>query len=97
MKNQKGITLIALIITIIVMLILAGVALTFSVGEEGIMTQAQNSVSTTKNEEAKENVLLAWLACKNEYLANNKGEEESTYFTTEKLNENLSEGDKESD
>ena len=93
MKNQKGITLVALIITIIVMVILAGIALIFTVGEEGVLSQAQNSISTSKNEEIKENVLLAWSACKNEYLASDKSEKESTYFTVEKLNTNLSEGE----
>ena len=42
MKNQKGITLVALIITIIVMLILAGVSISLVVGDNGVMTQAQN-------------------------------------------------------
>ena len=43
MKNSRGITLISLIITIIVMLILAGVALSFAVGENGVMTQAEEA------------------------------------------------------
>ena len=42
MKNQKGITLVALIITIIVMLILAGVSISLVVGDNGVLTQAQN-------------------------------------------------------
>ena len=43
---QKGITLIALVISIIVMLILAGVSLNATVGENGILTQAQNTKYT---------------------------------------------------
>ena len=39
-KKQKGITLIALVITIIVLLILAGVAISMLSGENGILTQA---------------------------------------------------------
>lgn len=39
-KNQ-GITLIALIITIIIMLILAGIVLTLTIGENGIIRKAQ--------------------------------------------------------
>ena len=36
LRNNKGITLIALIITVIVMLILAGVAINLTIGENGI-------------------------------------------------------------
>ena len=45
-RNQKGITLIALIVTIIVLLILAGVSLNIVLGDKGIIKQAQ----TSKNE-----------------------------------------------
>ena len=43
MKNNKGITLIALVITIIVLLILAGVSIAMLTGENGILTQANES------------------------------------------------------
>ena len=42
-KRQNGITLIALVITIIVMLILAGVSLNAVIGDNGIISQAQNA------------------------------------------------------
>ena len=42
-KKQTGITLIALVISIIVMLILAGVSLNATIGDNGIITQAQNA------------------------------------------------------
>ena len=42
-ENSKGITLIALVISIIVMLILAGVSLNAVIGDNGIITQAQNA------------------------------------------------------
>ena len=41
MKRQNGITLIALIVTVIVMLILAGVGIVFSVGDEGVITKSK--------------------------------------------------------
>ena len=47
MKN-KGITLIALIITIIVLLILAGVTINALVGENGIITQSMNASFLTE-------------------------------------------------
>ena len=43
LKNKRGITLIALVISIIIMLILAGVSLNATIGENGIMTQAKNA------------------------------------------------------
>ncbi len=42
-KSKNGITLIALVISIIVMLILAGVSLNATIGDNGIITQAQNA------------------------------------------------------
>ena len=43
LNNQNAITLIALVISIIVMLILAGVSLNATIGEDGILTQAKNT------------------------------------------------------
>ena len=40
-KRNRGITLIALIITIIIMLILVGVVLTLSIGENGLFNTAK--------------------------------------------------------
>ncbi len=42
-KRVKGITLIALIITIVIILILAGVTIAFTIGPNGIIQQAQNA------------------------------------------------------
>lgn len=54
-KGQSGITLIALVVTIIVLLILAGVAITLSIGENGIFKRAGQVAdeweNATKNEE----------------------------------------------
>ena len=41
LKNQKGITLIALVITIIVLLILAGVSIAMLTGPNGLLTRAE--------------------------------------------------------
>ena len=54
MRNQRGITLIALVITIIVLLILAGVSIAMLTGDNGILTKAQDSVATTNISEDKE-------------------------------------------
>ena len=91
-KKQKGITLIALVITIIVLLILAGISINLVVGENGILKQAQNAVSSQKAGAAKEEVGFAWSSCQTEYMqeiASNQGVDKSSFFTAEKLNANL--------
>ena len=66
MKNNKGITLIALVITIIVLLILAGVSIAMLTGENGILTQATNSKAETMKAEAVERINLTLNAVKTE-------------------------------
>lgn len=61
-KNQntnKGITLIALVITIIVLLILAGVALATLTGDSGILSNAEKAKEQTNIANSKEQVQLA--------------------------------------
>ncbi|MCL2355229.1 MAG: hypothetical protein FWC68_05125 [Oscillospiraceae bacterium] len=58
MTNQKGITLIALVITIIVMLILAGVTIAIVV-QGGLFGQAQTAVEETQNAQIREAVVIA--------------------------------------
>lgn len=57
-RQSKGITLIALVITIIVLLILAGVSISMLTGENGILTQAESADEATKKAEAEEAVDL---------------------------------------
>ena len=57
-KLNKGITLIALVITIIVLLILAGVSMAMLTGENGILTQAQNAKNRTEVASEKEAIAL---------------------------------------
>lgn len=59
MKSQKGITLIALVITIIVLLILAGITIAMLTGKNGILTKASDATDATGQAEAKEAVQLA--------------------------------------
>jgi len=63
--SNKGITLIALIITIIVLLILAGVSIATLTGENGILAKAERTTKETEIAEAKEQAkldILAWLS-----------------------------------
>ena len=97
LKN-KGITLIALVITIIVLLILAGVSIAMLTGQNGILTQAQNAKNRTEEAQAEEENRL------NEYnnIINNYVNGETTgsvepgekVETTEKNNYTDAEGNK---
>ena len=54
LKNKKGITLIALVVTVVVLIILAGVSINAVIGDDGIIKKAQNSANLTKEAEVKE-------------------------------------------
>ena len=50
MKKETGITLVSLVVTIIILIILAGISLNVTIGEDGIITKAK---------QAKQNIILA--------------------------------------
>ncbi len=54
MRDTKGITLIALVVTIIVLLILAGVTITILTGENRLLKRAQEAVQKTEIQEKRE-------------------------------------------
>ena len=56
-KEKNGITLIALVVTIVVLLILAGVSINMVLGENGIVTKAKDA--RDKTEQAKQNDLAS--------------------------------------
>ena len=64
LKTHKGITLIALVITIIVLLILAGVAIATLTGDNGIIAKAQQAKMQNDKANEKEQIDLAVLASK---------------------------------
>ena len=57
-KSTKGITLIALVITIVVLLILAGISIATLTGENGILSRAKDASNNTDAASAKEKVQL---------------------------------------
>lgn len=66
LKNNKGITLVALIITIIILIILAGISIGILTGKDGIITKAQqakqNMENATLEEQEQMNTLYDRLA-----------------------------------
>ena len=69
MRNQRGITLIALVITIIVLLILAGVSIAMLTGDNGILSNADRAAEETAIANARDEVSMAV----NEALTNRYG------------------------
>lgn len=54
LKEQKGITLVALVITVIVLLILAGVAMSMITGQEGLFERTNEAANTYKGSQENE-------------------------------------------
>ena len=82
-RREKGITLIALIVTIIVLLILAGVTINLAVNNQGIFNKAKTATRAYKNATEEEEASLALLENEiDKYIPKNddsKVSEEITY------------------
>ena len=61
-KREKGITLIALVITIVVLIILAGITLNLVLGENGVVNKAKEAKNNAIIAQEKEDIGLAWNA-----------------------------------
>ena len=85
-EKNSGITLIALVITIIVLLILAGVSIAMLAGQNGILTQAQNAKKENEIASVKEQ---AQLDITNYVIEKLKNGQDSTVNTPEKVKEIL--------
>ena len=82
LKEKRGITLIALVITIIVLLILAGVTIATLTGENGILTKAGNAKLNTEIGQEKEELNLAVSSVKADKKINN----DTSAITDKELN-----------
>ncbi len=72
-KNTKGITLVALVVTIVVLLILAGVTIMTLLGENGIITKAIKARDAHKNAVESEEQAMQSLADSLNVLTGNNG------------------------
>lgn len=77
MKNNKGITLIALVVTIIVLLILAGVSIAMLTGENGLLTRTTNAKAKDLEATVDEQVRMAAAAVRLEIA--NKAASDNSY------------------
>ena len=80
-KEKKGITLIALIVTIIVLLILAGVIINVLYGENGIFNNAHSAVILTEKGEIDEALKMSVMQISSDYLINWNERTLTSYFT----------------
>ena len=82
LKSNKGITLIALIITIIVLLILAGVTIAAINGNESAMDKAKQAKDETSISEAKEAAILKATSLIQDYMDRRYVKNEANFATT---------------
>ena len=59
LKEERGITLLALIITVVIMIILASVTISITLGEGGIINQAKEAAENTKDSAQREQEEIA--------------------------------------
>ena len=71
-KENKGITLVALVITIIVLIILTGIVISMTVGDNGIFTKAREAKRLQITSEAKEKIGTEILAAQVEAIQRNE-------------------------
>ena len=75
LKHESAITLVALIVTIIVLLILAGITITLTVGRNGLLDKVQQASIENEKAEIQEIIQLVIMDIETELLSNQKGEE----------------------
>ncbi len=76
MRNQRGITLIALVITIIVMIVLSTVTITFTLGENGIFSGMRTGKYMNKVQALDDSIKAYTLKSKNAYSSSKKSLED---------------------
>ena len=81
-EKQKGITLIALVITIIVLLILAGVSIATLTGQNGVLSQANNAKIAQAHGNVKDSMALAYNEYQLEKQTQNVGKIEKVASTS---------------
>ena len=71
-KGEKGITLVALVVTIVVLLILAGVSISLVVGQNGLITKAKETQEAQDKAYARDVVETALKAVEIDVLSGTK-------------------------
>lgn len=90
-SQNKGITLVALITTIIVLLILAGVTIATLAGDNGILKKAQLAKNEIEKATVLEEVTIAWNTCNANYKSAVENEK-ANFYTKEQMQTELKNG-----
>ena len=93
-KQVRGITLIALVVTIIVLLILAGVALSLTIGDNGLFRRAEQATNTWRNAETNEQLAMEEVSDWMDGYLNGDGEDNALKEITGNETENTITQDK---
>ena len=86
MKKQNGITLVALVITIIVLLILAGVSISLALGNNGVLTRSSQAVVQNEKGTVEQDIKLGTADCITGYWtawATNASVKKGAYFKSD--------------
>lgn len=78
-RKENGVTLVALVITIIVLLILAGVTISMVLGEDGIIAQATSASEAQSRANVVDQVSVAYATVRTEDVARKAGVSSSDY------------------
>lgn len=82
MKNQKGITLVALVITIVVLLILAGVTISMVMGDNGVLSNSSKAKKDSATGSANDALSAALSSISTNYYASSTGEGADSSIST---------------
>ena len=88
MKKQNGITLVALVITIIVLLILAGVSISLALGNNGVLTRSSQAVVENEKGTVLQDIKLGAADAITTYWtawATNASVKKGAYFTDDRF------------
>ena len=91
-RKEKGITLVALVITIIILLILAAVTINMLLGDNGLISKTKESVAKYKNAQELENSMLSQFETEMDNYLNGGNEKSITRkITTENVASHIGE------
>ena len=93
MEKKDGVTLMVLVITVIVLLIIAGISLVAILNDNGILSNTEKSKVRAEEENIRDDLSAAWSGLETEYLSalgSNALASEEDFFNEDKLNDRLS-------
>ena len=81
-KNERGITLVALVVTIVVLLILAGITIMYVMSDNGVFGQAADAATKSDKAAVEEAVSTALVSLYPEIFSGTAGEDGKVDLTT---------------